>query len=200
VSSIPFEHQAINTRQQIVLALMKLFGWKSILAPAPGKKFVALGYPHTSNWDFIPAVAWAWSTGLKMNFVGKAALFKGIMGPIMKALGGIPLERDKSKNFVDQIVEIIKSRDEIALIVAAEGTRKKAEYWRSGFYYMALEANVPIGLAYMDWKRREIGIKQYLMPSGDLEKDFEIIKAYYQDVTGRDPSKQSPIALKPKDS
>jgi 1-acyl-sn-glycerol-3-phosphate acyltransferase len=200
VSPIPFEHQAINTRQQIVLALMKLFGWKSILAPAPGKKFVALGYPHTSNWDFIPAVAWAWSTGLKMNFVGKAALFKGIMGPIMKALGGIPLERDKSKNFVDQIVEIIKSRDEIALIVAAEGTRKKAEYWRSGFYYMALEANVPIGLAYMDWKRREIGIKQYLMPSGDLEKDFEIIKAYYQDVTGRDPSKQSPIALKPKDS
>jgi 1-acyl-sn-glycerol-3-phosphate acyltransferase len=200
VSPIPFEHQAINTRQQIVLALMKLFGWKSILAPTPGKKFVALGYPHTSNWDFIPAVAWAWSTGLKMNFIGKAALFKGIMGPIMKRLGGIPLERDKSKNFVDQIVEIIKTRDEIALIIAAEGTRKKAEYWRSGFYYMALEANVPIGLAYMDWKRREIGIKQYLMPSGDLEKDFEIIKAYYQDVTGRDPSKQSPIALKPKDS
>ncbi len=179
---------------------MRLFGWKSILAPAPGKKFVALGYPHTSNWDFIPAVAWAWSTGLKMNFVGKAALFKGIMGPIMKALGGIPLERDKSKNFVDQIVEIIKSRDEIALIVAAEGTRKKAEYWRSGFYYMALEANVPIGLAYMDWKRREIGIKQYFMPSGDLEKDFGIIKAYYRDVVGRDPDKQSPIALKPKDA
>jgi hypothetical protein len=200
VSSTPFEHQAINTRQRIVLGLMKLFGWKSILAPAPGKKFVALGYPHTSNWDFVPAVAWAWSTGLKMNFVGKAALFKGIMGPIMKALGGIPLERDKSKNFVDQIVEIINSRDEIALIVAAEGTRKKAEYWRSGFYYMALEANVPIGLAYMDWKRREIGIKQYLMPSGDLEKDFEIIKAYYQDVTGRDPSKQSPIVLKPKET
>jgi hypothetical protein len=200
VSPTPFEHQAINTRQRIVLGLMKLFGWKSILAPAPGKKFVALGYPHTSNWDFVPAVAWAWSTGLKMNFVGKAALFKGIMGPIMKALGGIPLERDKSKNFVDQIVEIINSRDEIALIVAAEGTRKKAEYWRSGFYYMALEANVPIGLAYMDWKRREIGIKQYLMPSGDLEKDFEIIKAYYQDVTGRDPSKQSPIVLKPKET
>jgi 1-acyl-sn-glycerol-3-phosphate acyltransferase len=200
VSSTPFEHQAINTRQRIVLGLMKLFGWKSILAPAPGKKFVALGYPHTSNWDFVPAVAWAWSTGLKMNFVGKAALFKGIMGPIMKALGGIPLERDKSKNFVDQIVEIINSRDEIALIVAAEGTRKKAEYWRSGFYYMALEANVPIGLAYMDWKRREIGIKQYLMPSGDLEKDFEIIKAYYQDVIGRDPDKQSPIVLKPKET
>jgi Acyltransferase len=199
VPPIPFEHQAVNTRQQIVLALMKLFGWKSILAPAPNKKFVALGYPHTSNWDFIPAVAWAWSTGLKMNFVGKAALFKGIMGPIMKGLGGIPLERDKTKNFVDQIVEIINTRDEIALIVAAEGTRKKAEYWRSGFYYMALEANVPIGLAYMDWRRREIGISQYLMPSGDLEKDFEIIKAYYQDVTGREPSKQSPILLKPKE-
>ena len=194
-----FEHQAINKRQAFVLTLMKLFGWKSILAPAPSKKFVALGYPHTSNWDFIPAIAWAWSTGLKMNFVGKAALFNGLMGPIMRRLGGIPLERDKSKNFVDQIVEIINARDEIALIVAAEGTRSKAEYWRSGFYYMALEAKVPIGLAYMDWKRREIGIKQYLIPTGDLEKDFEIIKAYYDGVTGRNPSKQSPIQLKPKD-
>jgi hypothetical protein len=199
VPPIALEYQPINTRQKIVMALMKLFGWKSILSPAPGKKFVALGYPHTSNWDFVPAVAWAWSTGLQMNFVGKAALFKGIMGPIMKSLGGIPLERDKSKNFVDQIVEIINARDEIALIVAAEGTRSKAEYWRSGFYYMALEANVPIGLAYMDWKRREIGISQYLMPSGDLEKDFEIIKTYYQGVTGREPSKQSPILLKPKE-
>lgn len=194
-----FEHQAINTRQAFFLALMKLFGWKSILAPAPSKKFVALGYPHTSNWDFIPAIAWAWSTGLKMNFVGKAALFKGLMGPVMRRLGGIPLERDKSRNFVDQIVEIINSRDEIALIIAAEGTRAKAEYWRSGFYYMALEAKVPIGLAYMDWKKREIGIKQYLMPSGDLEKDFEIIKAYYQGVTGHNPSQQSPICLKPKE-
>ncbi len=199
MSIIPFEHTAINTRQTIVLGLMKLFGWKSILAPPPGKKFVALGYPHTSNWDFIPAIAWAWSTGLQMNFVGKAALFNGLMGPIMRRLGGIPLERDKTKNFVDQIVEIINARDEIALIIAAEGTRKKAEYWRSGFYYMALEANIPIGLAYMDWKKREIGIKQYFMPSGDLEKDFEIIKTYYQDVTGRNPSKQSPIRLKPKD-
>jgi hypothetical protein len=199
VSSVSFEHHPINWRQAFVSKLMSAFGWKSILAPPPGKKFVALGYPHTSNWDFLPAIAWAWSTGLKMNFIGKAALFNGLMGPIMRGLGGIPLQRDKSKNFVDQIVEIINARDEIALIIAAEGTRSRAEYWRSGFYYMALEANVPIGLAYMDWKRKEIGIKQYLTPSGDLERDFEIIKAYYEGVTGRDPSKQSPIVLKPKE-
>jgi 1-acyl-sn-glycerol-3-phosphate acyltransferase len=190
-------HQPDGFRQRFGTALLGLFGWRAVLEPPPGKKFVAVGYSHTSNWDFLPLIGWAWATGMKASFVGKQELFKGPMGPIMRRLGGIPLDRDKSKNFVQKVAEIILSRDEIFLVIAAEGTRSRAEYWKSGFYYMALEAKVPIALGLIDWKRKLIGMGAYLMPTGDLEQDFEVIKAFYKDVVGRDPRKQGPVALKP---
>ena len=175
---------------------MGLFGWKAILEPPPGKKMVVVGYAHTSNWDFFPAIGWAWATGLKASFIGKRQLTDGVLGPVMLRLGIIPLDRDKAKNFVSQVAEIITSRDEIALVVAAEGTRSRADHWRSGFYYMALEAKVPLGFAYLDWSKKEVGIGKYMQPTGDLEADFAIIKAFYASVRGRDPSKQGPVQLK----
>jgi 1-acyl-sn-glycerol-3-phosphate acyltransferase len=190
-------HVPITTRQRLATTVLGWLGWTPILEPPPGKKMVAVGYSHTSNADFLPVILWAWATGLKMNWVGKRQLFNGLMRPIMLRLGGIPLDRDKSRNFVDQVAELIQSRDEITLVIAAEGTRSRAEYWRTGFYYMALEAKVPIGLGFIDWSKREVGIGGYLIPSGDIEADFEIIKAFYADVRGRDPRKQGPVALKP---
>ncbi len=192
-------HVPTTASQAFFSWLMGLFGWKAVLLPPTGKKYVVVGYPHTSDWDFFPAIAWIWSTGIRGSFVGKAQIFKGIMKPIMTALGGIAVDRDKSTNFVQKVAAIFNARDELFLIIAAEGTRGKAEYWRSGFYYIALEAKVPLALAYMDWKRKEIGIGAYFTPTGDLEADFEAIKGFFADVTGRDPSKQSPIRLKPKD-
>ena len=180
--------------------MLGLFGWKAVLEPPPGKKFVALGYSHTSNWDFLPLIGWAWATGVKASFVGKRELFDGPLGPVMRRLGGIPLDRDKSKNFVQRVAEIITSRDEIFMVIAAEGTRSHAAYWKSGFYYMALEANVPIALGLIDWKRKLIGMGAYLRPTGDLESDFEVIKAFYKDVVGRDPRKQGPVVLKPPET
>ncbi|NJK46612.1 MAG: glycerol acyltransferase [Pleurocapsa sp. SU_196_0] len=188
---------AVTTRQRWATTVLGWLGWTPILEPPPGKKMVAVGYSHTSNADFLPVILWAWATGLKMNWVGKRQLFNGLMRPIMLRLGGIPLDRDKSRNFVDQVAELIRATDEITLVIAAEGTRSRAEFWRTGFYYMALEAKVPIGLGFIDWGKREIGIGGYLMPSGNLEADFEIIKAFYADVRGRDPGKQGPVALKP---
>jgi 1-acyl-sn-glycerol-3-phosphate acyltransferase len=190
-------HEPKGWRQRFGTTLLGLFGWKAVLELPPGKKFVAIGYPHTSNWDFIPLIGWAWATGMKASFVGKQSLFKGLMGPIMRRLGGIPLDRDKSKNFVQKVAEIITDRDEIFLVVAPEGTRSRADHWKSGFYYMALEAKVPIALGLIDWKRKLIGMGAYVMPTGDLDKDFEAIKAFYKDVVGRDLSKQGPVALKP---
>ncbi len=197
---MPHVHVPTNAAQAFFSWLMGLFGWKAILEPPTAKKYIVVGYPHTSNWDFVPAIAWIWSTGLRGSFVGKAELFKGIMKPIMTWLGGIPVERDKGTNFVQKVAAIFAARDELFLIIAAEGSRSKAEYWKSGFYYMALEAKVPLALAYMDWKRKEIGIGAYFMPSGDLEADFLAIKGFFENVTGRDPSKQSLIRLKPKET
>lgn len=192
-------HYPRGLRQKLAFLFMKVFGWKAILEPLPGPKVVAVGYPHTSNWDFFPAIFWIWTTGLKANFIGKKQLFTGPLGPLMRRLGGIPVDRDKTKNFVDQVVEIIKERQEIVLIIAPEGTRSYAPNWRTGFYYMALEAGVPIGLGFIDWGKHEIGIGGYLMPSGDINADFEKIKAFYADKVGRNPKKQGPVALKPPD-
>ena len=186
-----------SLRRRFASWLLGLFGWKPVLVPPPGPKFVTVGYPHTSNWDFFPAILWAWTVGLHMNFVGKKELFKGPLGPLMRALGGIQLDRDKSANFVQQMAEVIRSREKIALIIAAEGTRSRTEYWRSGFYYMALEAGVPIALGYLDYSKGEVGIGAYLVPTGDIQSDFEAIKAFYKDKVGKYPDKQGVIALKP---
>ncbi|MFN3265471.1 MAG: lysophospholipid acyltransferase family protein [Deinococcales bacterium] len=189
-------YQPRSPKEQFFSWLMGLFGWKVILEPPQGKKYVLVGYPHTSNWDFLPALGWIWATGLRGSWVGKAQLFQGIMKPIMTSLGGIPVDRDKSKNFVQKVAELFATREELFLIIAAEGTRSRAEYWKTGFYYIALEAKVPLALAYMDWKRKEVGIGAYYMPTGDLETDWAAIRGFFQDKTGRDPSKQSPIRLK----
>jgi 1-acyl-sn-glycerol-3-phosphate acyltransferase len=194
---MPHYHQPVTKRQQFATWVIGLFGWKAVLKPPQGKKYVLVGYPHTSNWDFFPAIFFAWATGLKMSWVGKASLFKGLMRPLMLRLGGIPVDRDRSKNFVSRVADLFETRDELFLVLAAEGTRSKAEYWKTGFYYIALEANVPLALAYMDWKRKEIGVEVYFTPTGDLQADFEEIKKFYVDVTGLDPSKQSPVRLKP---
>jgi 1-acyl-sn-glycerol-3-phosphate acyltransferase len=187
----------VTTRQRLATTVLGWLGWTAILEPPPGKKMVAVGYSHTSNADFFPVILWAWATGLKVNWVGKKQLFNGLMRPLMLRLGGIPLDRDKTRNFVDQVAELIRERNEITLVIAAEGTRSRAEHWRSGFYYMALEAGVPIGLGFIDWGKKHIGIGGYLTPTGDIDADFEVIKAFYADVKGRDPSKQGPVALKP---
>jgi 1-acyl-sn-glycerol-3-phosphate acyltransferase len=194
---VPYIHQPTTKRQQFAIWLFGLFGWKVILEPPQRKKYVLVGYPHTSNWDFFPALFFIWGSGLKANWVGKASLFNGLMGPIMRGLGGIPVDRDRSKNFVSKVADLFATRDELFLIIAAEGTRSRAEYWKTGFYYIALEANVPIALAYMDWKVKEVGIGGYFTPTGDINADFEEIKKFYVDKTGLDPSKQSPIRLKP---
>jgi len=189
-------HYPKGLRQKLAFLFMKVFNWKPILEPLPGPKVVAVGYPHTSNWDFFPALFWMWTTGLKASFIGKKQLFTGILGPLMRRLGGIPVDRSKTTNFVDQVVEIIEERQEIVLIIAPEGTRGYAPYWRTGFYYMALGAGVPIALGFIDWGKREVGIAGYLMPTGDINADFEKMKTLYANKVGRNHKKQGPLVLK----
>jgi 1-acyl-sn-glycerol-3-phosphate acyltransferase len=193
---VPTIHVPKTFGQSLATKLLGWLGWQAVLEPAPGKKMVAVGYSHTSNADFIPVVLWAWATGSRMNWIGKQELFRGLMRPLMLALGGIPVNRDRTRNFVDTVAELIRERDEITLIIAAEGTRSRAEYWRTGFYYMALEAGVPIGLGFIDWGKRRLGIGGYLVPSGDIQQDFEVLKTFYADVRGKDPAKQGPVTLK----
>lgn len=186
-------------RSRLALVCLRLAGWTPLLTPPPGPKFVAAAAPHTSNADFWPGLFWKWATRTPLHFVGKQQLFKFPMGIFMRAVGGIPLDRAKAKaNFVDAVVEIINSKPEIVMAVAPEGSRSYTPYWKTGFYYMALEANVPIGVLALDWKTKKVGVVGYVTPTGDISADFAKIAALLEGVQGRHPKNQGPVIPRPQ--
>ncbi len=164
----------------------KLKGWKVGGTIPPGIiKCVVIAAPHTSNWDFVYALATYRILNLPINYLAKTELFKFPLKGILKATGGIPVVRSKSQNLVETIVEKFNQADHLYLMIPAEGTRKRVEKWKSGFYYAAVGAKVPILMGYLDYKNKEAGFGPVLYPSGDTEKDLAIIKEFYSAKTGK---------------
>lgn len=183
--------------------LGRLFGWRVVYVPPPGDpahpRAVIVGYPHTSNLDFLAAMLLRYGAGVPLSWIGKHTLFRFPLGSVARALGGVSLDRRQGGGkFTDAVAALIRAAPRMLLAVAAEGTRARAEGWRSGFYYMALDAGVPIGLGFIDWKRREVGVREYLTPTGDLEADFGRMRLAYQGVQGRHPERMTPIRLAPR--
>ena len=171
-----------------------LAGWTVLLPPAPGPKLVGVAYPHTSNWDLLPALLWKWATRAPLKFVAKHSLFRFPLGPLLRAWGGVSVNRRRAgDNFVEAVAQLIDSQPEIVLGLAPEGTRERAEAWKSGFYHMAQAAGVPIALITFDWKQKRVGVLAYLIPSGDIEADYQQIRAVYQGAEGKHPEKATPI-------
>lgn len=169
-----------------------------MLETPPGLKFVAAAAPHTSNLDFWVGLLWKTATRSPVRFIGKRELFKFPMGIFMRAVGGIPLNRArKGANFVSRVAATIGQEQEIVLLVAPEGTRARADYWKTGFYYMALEAGVPIGIMALDFGHKRVGMLGYLTPTGDIEADFEVIRHLLRGVQGHFPENAGPIEPRP---
>lgn len=157
-----------------------------------------IGYPHTSNWDVPLGLLIFAALGVRLHWIGKHTLFKKPLVWITKPLGGIPVDRDQTKNFVQAVVDVFKTTDELALAVSPEGTRIKTDFWRTGFYYIAQGAGVPIATAFLDYKNKRGGFGPPIHPSGDIKADLEIIKAFYADKPGRFPQEMGTIRLKPE--
>lgn len=138
------------------------------------------GAPHTSNWDFVFVLGAVEQLGLKPAFIGKHTLFRWPLTRFMRDMGGIAVDRRKRANFVDQVVAEFSVRDELALVVAPEGSRGSDGTWRSGFYHIALNAGVPIVPAWVDNARMRGGIGDPIMPSGDYRADMARIAAFYR--------------------
>lgn len=143
--------------------------------------------PHTSSMDFVIGVFARGSIGLEMHYVAKKELFAFPFGAWFRWMGGAPLDRKKNENKVDAIADIFKKRDVFRLAIAPEGTRKKVDNWKTGFYYIALKANVPIVAVAFDYGKKEIKIAEPYYPSGDKEKDFAVLEHNYKGVTGYIP-------------
>ncbi|MDM8519296.1 lysophospholipid acyltransferase family protein [Anaerolineales bacterium HSG6] len=150
-------------------------------------KFVALGGPHTSNWDFIYAISFIFSVGLKSYWMGKHTLFKWPYGWFMRALGGIPIERNAPHGVVAQMVDQFNQREQLVVLIPPEGTRKKVKKWKTGFYFIAKEAGVPILPTYLDYERKVVGVAELIIPGDDVEADIAKIQDFYRKIPGKYP-------------
>lgn len=169
-------------------AVFNLAGWK-IVGPVPGQKCVVLMAPHTSNLDFLMGWLGYTSLGLRARFLIKKEVFKWYSAWIIKAMGGIPVNRSHSTNIVLQVTEEFNRHDNFILTVTAEGTRKLNRNWKRGFYFIALNAKVPVMLGFLDYKTKEGGFGFSFFPSGDYETDFKRIVEFYKTKTARHPEK-----------
>ncbi len=165
-----------------------ILGWKLVGDfPKDIKKYVVIAAPHTSWQDFPIGILARNTSGIKINFIGKDSLFKGPFGFIFRSLGGTPVDRSKSNNLVDAIVDVFNSKEEFRLALSPEGTRKKVDKWKTGFYYIAKGANVPIVMATLDFENKQVKFSEPYYTTDDKEKDFKYFKAFYKDVQGKKP-------------
>lgn len=198
MSATPERPDAVPTpappRRPISRFFLRLIGWTPDIRPVPNK-YVLIGSPHTSNWDFPLALLLMRAIGIEGHWIAKHTVFRWPVGWFMRKLGGLPVDRTASHNFVDQIVQLFDERDRLVITIAPEGTRKKTAHWKTGFYYIALGADVPIVLGYLDYPRKRGGLGPMIQPSGDLEADLDRMKEFYADKTGRHPGKTGVIAV-----
>jgi 1-acyl-sn-glycerol-3-phosphate acyltransferase len=176
--------------------ILKLLGWRLDQRLPDTRKYVVIGAFHTSNWDMPLGLLGLWALGLKPRWVAKHTLFRWPLGPVLKAIGGIPVDRRAHTGFIEHIASAYNASDELVVTIAPEGTRSKTRYWKTGFYYIALAAKVPIALGYIDYPNKRLGIGGALNPCGDIEADMAIIRDFYRDKTGLKPENQGQIRLK----
>jgi len=174
-------------KKAISKALLKMMGWKPGPIGEYVPKCVVCVAPHTSNWDFILGKLFYLSIGREASFLIKKEWFFFPLNLFFNWIGGVPVDRDKKTSVTDQMVEEFNKRDRFHLAITPEGTRKRSEEWKKGFYYIALNAKVPILLAYFDYTQKEIGTKKLFYPTGNVTEDIEKIRAAYNDVSARNP-------------
>lgn len=174
--------------------IYKLLGWKAEnKLPKDVKQYVLIVAPHTSNWDFVLGVG-AWQTlGIKAKFAIKKEWLKFPLKKLMLSLGALPIDRSpatklgEKKGAVDAMVDLFKNYNDLKLIITPEGTRSKVIKWKTGFYYVALKANVPIALGILNYEKKKADIEKLVYPSGDFKKDMKQIMDFYKSAKPKNP-------------
>lgn len=164
--------------------------WKLVTEPAPARPTILIGAPHTSNWDFVLMLGIAWRLGIDFRWLGKKSLFAGWRGPIMRGLGGIPVDRADASRVVTEIVTRIKNGEVFSLVVTPDGTRGGNTHWKSGFYRIARETGMPVTLGYVDRTTMTTGLGPTLELTGDIRADMDEVRAFYADKAGFHPEKK----------
>lgn len=184
-----------KVRRLVGTSWLKAFGWRVEGGVPDVRKAVVVAAPHTSNWDFPFTMAVAFALDLEIHWLGKHTLFTSPFGPFFKWMGGIAVDRRARGNLVSQVVEVLNQHDDLMLIVPPEGTRSRASRWKTGFYYIATGADVPIILGFLDFEKKCGGLGHVFRPTGDIAADMAAIRDFYQDVKGKHPERMGVITL-----
>lgn len=164
--------------------------WTYKSEPAPKGSGILLAAPHTSNWDFVLMLGIAWRSGFRPYFLGKKELFRGPAGPFMRALGGIAIDRQNPVGVVDDLIARAKSGDDFQVVITPEGTRSGAPRWKSGFYRIAREADLPITLGYCDRTTMTAGLGPTIRLTGDVKADMDVMREFFADKAGVRPERR----------
>jgi len=185
--------QKLTFSQLLAQAILRLVGWEATGSFPNISKYILVGAPHTSNWDFPLTMLLMFAKGVRFNWVAKQSLFRWPFKSLFHRLGGIPVKRDRANNFVGQIVEAFERSSHLIIAISPEGTRSLVTRWKTGFYYMAVGAKVPLVLGFVDYKLRQVGVGPVVYPSNDIEETFAQLRHFYADKTGKYPHKQGEI-------
>ena len=181
--------------QLIARALLKLGGWTRVGEKPSQKKAVFIAAPHTSNWDGIWALIYIVSINIEVHFFAKRSLFWFPLGSVLRALGGIPLDRNDPRSAVRKAIDAYTENDEFYFGLAPEGTRSQRPHWKTGFYRIAEGAKVPVVLGFLDYGNRRIGLGPAIDITGDRAADLAKIGDFYKGIEGRWPDKAGPIVF-----
>jgi len=172
-------------------SIMRLLGWRVDGKLPDIPKFILIGAPHTSNWDFLLFLGIVFRLKANARYMGKAELFRPPHGWFFYWCGGIPVERGKSTGLVDQMVEAVNRSDKLILVITPEGTRHHVSEWKRGFYHIAKSAGVPIVMAKVDGKQKIARVGEVFHPTDDMEADMTAIQNAFQGMTGINPKKKT---------
>lgn len=173
----------------IARLILKILGWKYEPNPAPVPKCIILGVPHTSGWDFIISYFYYQAIGGKAYVMVKKEFFKGPLAPIVRAMGGIPVDRGRGAGAVKQVIDKINNSETLHLAIAPEGTRKLTKNWKTGFHTIARACNIPVYMGYYDWGIKKIGVGTEIKLTDDAQADLKRIRQHYKDqgIKGKHP-------------
>ncbi|MGP9538857.1 1-acyl-sn-glycerol-3-phosphate acyltransferase [Brachybacterium sp. AOP43-C2-M15] len=186
-------------RRLLARAFWAVSPWKLVSTHTPDRPTVIIGAPHTSNWDFALMLAIAWRLGVRLRWLGKHTLFTSWRGPIMRTLGGIPVDRRDPSAVVAEVVEQVRAGDVFGLVVTPDGTRGAHTHWKSGFARIARETGLPVTLGFVDRTTMTTGLGPRITLGDDIRADMDRIRAFYADKSGYHPAARVEPRLREED-
>ncbi|WP_174523179.1 1-acyl-sn-glycerol-3-phosphate acyltransferase [Sanguibacter suarezii] len=188
-------------RQRIARVYWRLSRWTVVSEPLPRDGAgILVAAPHTSNWDFVHMLAISAEAGISVKYLGKKTLFTPPFGWLMRALGGIPVDRSAPQGLVEDLTSRVRAGERFYLVVTPEGTRSAGTYWKSGFYRIAMDTGLPLTLGFVDRTTMTAGLGPTFTPTGDVHADMDVIRAFYADKAGHDPARRTEPRLREEDA